>query len=71
MFRFESLRIWNTAVGYGSELNDVADELPQKEIFGLGSQLKRVAVSISSNIAEGSGFSTVKDFRNYLKSLRL
>ena len=66
MFRFESLRIWDIAIEYGNEIYDVADGLPQKELFGLGSQLRRVAVSISSNIAEGSGSGTVKDFKNYL-----
>jgi len=66
MFRFEQLEIWKLAIEYGNELYDIADGLPSKELYGLGSQLRRAAVSISNNIAEGSGASTNKDFRSFL-----
>ena len=66
MFRFESLDIWRLAIEYGGKLYDIADSLPQKEIYGLSSQLRRAAVSISNNIAEGSGANTNKDFSNFL-----
>lgn len=62
-FRFESLEIWKPGIDYGNKIYDIADKLPQKELFGLGSQLRRSAVSISNNIAEGSG-GTQKDFGN-------
>ena len=66
MFRFEKLEIWKLAIEYGNKLYDIADSFPQKELYGLGSQLRRAAVSISNNIAEGSGASTNKDFRSFL-----
>ncbi|MBI4028897.1 MAG: four helix bundle protein [Candidatus Blackburnbacteria bacterium] len=66
MLRFEKLRIWTEAVKYGNKIYDIADSLPKNEVFGLSSQLKRAAVSISSNIAEGAGSTTVKDFRKFL-----
>lgn len=66
MFRFESLDIWRLAIEYGNQLYDVADCFPYKEMYGLSSQLKRAAVSISNNIAEGSGANTNKDFSNFL-----
>lgn len=66
MFRFESLDIWKLSVDYGVKLYDIADSFPKEEIFGLGSQLRRAAVSISNNIAEGSGASTNKDFSCFL-----
>jgi len=66
VFRFEELEIWKLAIEYGNELYDVADKFPPKELYGLGSQLRRSAVSISNNIAEGSGASTNKDFRSFL-----
>lgn len=65
-FRFESLEIWRLSIEYGNKIYDLADSLPQKELFGLGSQLRRSALSPSNNIAEGSGSSSIKDFKNYL-----
>lgn len=66
MFRFEELEIWKLAIEYGNELYNIADKFPSKELYGLGSQLRRAAVSISNNIAEGSGASTNKDFCSFL-----
>jgi four helix bundle protein len=66
MFRFESLDIWKLAVEYGNKLYDIADSLPKEEIYGLSSQLRRAAVSISNNIAEGSGANTNRDFSCFL-----
>jgi len=66
MFRFESLDIWKIAIEYGNKLYDIADSLPKKEMYGLSSQLKKAAVSISNNIAEGSGANTIKDFSCFL-----
>lgn len=66
MFRFEKLEIWQLAISYGSKIYDFANTLPKEELFGLSSQLKRAAVSISNNIAEGSGGTTNRDFRNFL-----
>lgn len=62
MFRFESLEIWKLAIEYGEKLYNIADSLPQEETYGLSSQLRRAAVSISNNIAEGSGANTKKIF---------
>ncbi len=65
MFRFETLEIWRSSVAYGKRLYLVANTFPKSETFALSDQLKRAAVSISNNIAEGSG-STNKDFCNFL-----
>lgn len=45
----------------------VTNELPEKEMFGLVSQMNRAAVSISSNVAEGASRSSQKDFRRFLE----
>jgi four helix bundle protein len=66
MFRFEQLEIWQLAITYGSKIYDFANTLPKEELFGLSSQLKRAGVSVSNNIAEGSGGTTNRDFRNFL-----
>lgn len=65
-FRFESLDIWKSAGGYGSTLYDVAETFPKNEMFAMGDQLRRAALSISNNIAEGSGSASNKDFINFL-----
>ena len=66
MFRFETLDIWKLAIEYACKLYDIADSFPQKEMYGLSSQLRRSAVSISNNIAEGSGANTNRDFSNFI-----
>ena len=66
MFRFEKLEIWHESVTYGKNIYKIADKLPKNEEFGLRSQLKRAALSISSNIAEGSGSNSDKDFSHFL-----
>jgi len=65
MFRFETLEIWKLAVAYGKRLYKIADKFPKTETFALADQLKRAAVSVSNNIAEGSG-GTDRDFSNFL-----
>lgn len=65
-FRFESLEIWHLAVAYADEIYQLTEKFPKHEMFGLISQVRRAAVSISSNIAEGSGSVTIKDYKNYL-----
>lgn len=65
-FRFESLAIWKLAIEYGDECYKVAGELPAEERYALADQLRRAAVSISNNIAEGSGSATNKNFSSFL-----
>ncbi len=66
MFRFEELEIWKLAVDYADELYDLAEKFPKDERYNLLDQLKRSAVSVSNNIAEGSGTSTKKNFCSFL-----
>ena len=65
-FRFESLEIWRLAIDYADELYEVSNKFPAEEKFALMNQLKRAAVSISNNIAEGSGSATTKNFMSFL-----
>ncbi len=67
MYRFETLDIWQDAISYGVIIYRTTKNFPRNEIYGLTSQLKRAAVSISSNIAEGSGSSSKKDFQRFLE----
>lgn len=66
MFRFEKLEVWKLSMSYAHKIYDLTEKFPKLEQFGLTSQIRRAALSISSNIAEGSGSSTNKDFCNFL-----
>lgn len=66
MFKFEKLQIWKDSVEYGKKVYSVTNKFPSSEQYGLTSQLKRASVSISSNIAEGTGSSSNKNFSHFL-----
>ncbi len=66
MFRFEELEIWQLAIEYGNRLYGIADKFPAKELYAMGSQIRRASLSISNNIAEGSGGPSNKDFCSFL-----
>ena len=53
-FKFEKLIIWQKAMDYGEDINELSDKFPQKKIYNLSSQIRRAADSIALNIAEGS-----------------
>ncbi|TAL19393.1 four helix bundle protein [Patescibacteria group bacterium] len=65
MFRFEGLEIWQLAIKYAEKLYSVSRAFPDEERYALADQLRRAAISISNNIAEGSG-GTDREFRNFL-----
>jgi four helix bundle protein len=54
MFNFQKLDVWHKAVGFAGQVFKLTRTFPPDERFGLTSQIRRAAVSISSNIAEGS-----------------
>ncbi len=55
MFKFEKLEVWKRSLDFADAMFQVADGLPQGYQFSLGEQLRRAALSIPTNIAEGSG----------------
>lgn len=66
MHFFKDLEVWKISMDLIVNIYDVTDTFPAKEQFGLTSQINRCAVSISANIAEGCGRSTVNDFNHFL-----
>ena len=66
MNRFKNLNIWNRSISLATEIYKVTSKFPSDEKFGLCSQIRRSVVSISSNIAEGAGRNTNKDFKRFL-----
>lgn len=66
MHKLEDLLIWKKAIELTKQVCLICLELPQDEKIGLTSQIKRTAISIPSNIAEGSGRKSNKEFVHFL-----
>jgi len=62
MHRFKELEIWKKSRAFCVKIYSVTSSFPSEERFGLTNQLRRAAVSIPSNIAEGKKRNTEKDF---------
>ena len=63
---FKELKVWQKAIEIVTNTYLKTQSFPKEEIYGLTSQIRRCAVSIPSNIAEGCGRNTDKDFNNFL-----
>ncbi len=61
MFNFERLDVWKKSVELADDVYRLTRGFPDFERFGLANQIRRAAVSVSSNIAEGSGRASPKD----------
>lgn len=66
MNRYKELNVWKKSIDLVVEIYNSTSQFPDSEKFGLMSQINRAAVSIPSNIAEGSGRSSNKDFSKFL-----
>ena len=63
---FRELIAWQKAMDLVVEVYRLTESFPKSEVFSLTNQLRRAAVSIPCNIAEGQGRSTTKDFVHFL-----
>lgn len=63
---YKDLKVWQKAMDLVVAIYTTTSKFPNNEIYGLSSQMKRAAVSIVSNIAEGSKRQTKKDFKHFL-----
>ena len=66
MHNLKELKIWQKAVELATEIYRLTADFPQEERYGLTSQIRRSVVSISSNIAEGAGRNSEKEFVQFL-----
>ena len=68
--RYEELIAWQKAMLPAKDVYRIQKYLPKEEVYALGDQIRRATVSIPSNIAEGFGRESDKDFRYFLSIAR-
>jgi four helix bundle protein len=64
---FRDLLVWQQAMGLAKECYGLTSAFPKAELYGMTSQIRRAAVSVPANIAEGSGRGTRKDYLSFLR----
>jgi four helix bundle protein len=67
MFNFEKLDVWQEAIQFADLVYELTGDFPSEERFGLTNQMRRAAVSISSNLAEGSSRVSRTDFSRFVE----
>jgi len=63
---FRDLRVWQDAMKLTAQIYRITAGFPKHEVYGLSQQVRRAAVSVPSNIAEGKGRSSDKEFAQFL-----
>ena len=67
LFRFQKLKVWQEAHRLNRVVYRLSRKFPEHELFAMTSQIRRASVSVYSNIAEGSGRNSDKDFAHFLE----
>ena len=67
---FKELRVWQETMKFVISVYRTTNSFPKHEIYGLCQQIRRAAVSVPSNIAEGKGHRSDREFRNFLSHAR-
>ncbi len=70
VYNYRDLIVWQKAMKLAKEIYIVSAKLPKEEIYGLANQMKRAAISIPSNIAEGQCRNSTKEFLYFLSIAR-
>ena len=63
---YKDLEVWKLSIELVKEIYRITEKFPPSEIYGLTNQIRRAAVSIPSNIAEGQERNSAKEFRQFL-----
>ena len=66
MNRYKNLEIWRRSVALATQIYSASEVFPDVERYGLTSQIRRCAISVPSNIAEGAGRGSNKEFKRFL-----
>jgi len=69
-FRFEDLEIWQLAKALAVKFHKLADALDKRRLYRYAEQLRAAGLSLTNNIAEGSGSIHVQEFRQFLNISR-
>jgi four helix bundle protein len=64
---FETLDVWKKSMDLGLDIYKITKNFPKEEIYGLTAQIRRAVMSVSNNIAEGSGLDSNRQFIKHLK----
>jgi len=67
---FKELRVWQEAMKLATEVYHQTAVFPKHEVYGLSQQMRRAAVSVPSNIAEGKGHRSDREFTHFLFQAR-
>ena len=67
---YQKLTVWQKAMDLAAEIYSLAKKLPKEELYSLSAQMRRAAVSIPSNIAEGNGRQTEGEFQQFVRIAR-
>ena len=66
MHDYKKLNVWKNSMKLVSDIYNFTKKFPKEEVYALTSQIRRSAISIPSNISEGAGRSSEKEFNNFL-----
>lgn len=66
MHNISDLKVWNKSIELAKMTYNILPDLPKEEKFGLSDQIRRSVISVSSNIAEGAGRNSNKEFLHFL-----
>ena len=69
-FRFEDLEIWQLAKQLAVKFHELADQLDRRRLYRYAEQLRAAGLSLTNNIAEGSGSTHFQEFRQFLNIAR-
>jgi len=67
---YKDLRVWQRAIELVVQIYGLTRRYPKDELYGLTSQMRRAAISVASNIAEGKGRATSKELAHFLSNAR-
>ena len=67
MHNYRELRIWQRSMDFVVKVYDISSDFPKEERYGLTAQIRSCVVSVPSNISEGAGRGTNKQFKRFLE----